>query len=251
MGGGTSAESTITNSLTNHHYSMKEVALSSSYSSLLNQQTDLNHISKRGRRTDTHAIIQNFLLIWLDAKIDESNEDYHNPIKHLQRIVNTIEIFQDVKECIGYISKLQDKKACLIISGALYQTVVLRMHNMTQLYSIYAFCRKQERYEEWAKGWSKVKDISIDIIPICDAVRQSARQCNEDSIVITGVSSLNRIKLSFIYTQLFKEIILEIDFDEKNEINSVAEYAREEYVGNGERLEIIDEFDREYQDNLD
>ncbi|CAF3820338.1 unnamed protein product [Rotaria sordida] len=234
MGCGASAGSTRTNSAsTDPQPTTKAVVTpsSSSFSTLLNQQLDSNRIPKRDRRTDTNEIIQNFLLIWLDAKTDESNEDYHNSIKHLRRTVNTIKTFQDTEECIDYISKLQNEKAFLIISGALCQTVVPCIHNMTQLYAIYVFCRKQEKYEEWAKDWSKVKGIFIEIILICNVVQQSARQCDEDSIIITGISSLNKIEPSFMYTQLFKEIILEINFDEKKEINDLTDYARENLLG--------------------
>ncbi|CAF5052031.1 unnamed protein product [Rotaria sp. Silwood1] len=120
---------------------------------------------------------------------------------------------------------------------------------MDQIHSIYVFCQKQEKYEEWAKDWSKIKGVYTKIIPICDSAQQSARQCDEDSVVITGISSLDQIEPSFMYTQLFKEIILEIDFDEKKEINDLAEYAREKYAGNDKQLEIINEFAQEYQGN--
>ncbi|CAF5149914.1 unnamed protein product, partial [Rotaria sp. Silwood1] len=126
---------------------------------------------------------------------------------------------------------------------------VPRIHNMDQIHSIYVFCRKQEKYEEWAKDWSKIKGIHTEITPICDSAQQSARQCDEDSIVVSAVSSSNQIEPTFMYTQLFKEIILEIDFDEKKEINNLAKYAREKYAGNDKQLEIINEFAQKYQGN--
>ncbi|CAF3341677.1 unnamed protein product, partial [Rotaria sp. Silwood2] len=183
-------------------------------------------VSKRDHRTDTNDMIQSFLLIWLDAKIDESTGGYLNSIKQLRQTVNTIEIFRDTDECIDYISELHNEKAFLIISSTLCQTVVPLIHNMVQLYSIYVFCLKEEQYKEWTKDWSKVKGIFTDITSICDSIHQWTRQCDEDSIVISAVSSLNQIEPSFMYTQLFKEIILEINFDEKKEINDLVEYAR-------------------------
>ena len=53
----------------------------------------------RCRRFDVH-MVQNVLLIWLDGNIDENSGDYRNTIRHLRRIVNTINIFTDVEECI-------------------------------------------------------------------------------------------------------------------------------------------------------
>ncbi|CAF3939895.1 unnamed protein product [Rotaria sordida] len=196
MGCGTSA---VSNSLNNNFH--PPVAPLSSLSTL-NQQSNSNRIPKEGRQIDTNEIIENFLLIWLDAEIDKSKEDYQNSIKHLRRTVNTVETFQDTEECIDCTSKLQDKKVFLIISGALCQTVVPRIHNMDQVHSIYVFYGKQENYIEWAKDWSKIKSIYTEITAICDSARQSARQCDEDSVVIAGISSLNRIEPSFMYTQI-------------------------------------------------
>ncbi|CAF4944605.1 unnamed protein product [Rotaria sp. Silwood1] len=232
------------------HLKLYQPKSAKSSTSTTAEQADSNSfiIKRDRRRTDKNEIIQNFLLLWLDAKIDESSEDYRNSIKHLQRTVNTIKPYRDTEECINYISELENEKAFLIISGALCETVVPRIHNMAQLYSIYVFCRKKEKYEEWAKDWPKVKGIFTEIIPICDAVRQSARQCDEDSIVVNAVSSLNQIEPLFMYTQFFKEIILEIDFEG---INELAEYAREKYAGNDEHLAIIDEFVRDYRSHLD
>ncbi|CAF4640350.1 unnamed protein product, partial [Rotaria sp. Silwood2] len=90
----------------NNDQNLTKTVTSTSSSSLatLNQKSNSNRIAKRGRRTDTHEIVQNFLLIWLDANIDESSEDYHNSIKHLRCTVNTIETFQDTEECVDYVS---------------------------------------------------------------------------------------------------------------------------------------------------
>ncbi|CAF3196665.1 unnamed protein product, partial [Rotaria sp. Silwood2] len=208
-----------------HHHPTKTVTSSSSLSTTLNRQSDSRGIEKQDHRTNSNETVQNFLLIWLDAKVDESSEDYRNSIRHLRCTVNTIETFRDTEECVHYMSKFPNEKTLLLISGALCQTVVPRIHNMTQPYSIYVFCRKKEKYEEWAKNWSKVKGIFTEITPICDSIRQSARQCDEDSVMISAVSSLNQIELSFMYAQLFKETIIVIDFDQKKEINGLADYS--------------------------
>ncbi|CAF4041944.1 unnamed protein product [Rotaria sp. Silwood1] len=210
-----------------------------------------DNTTKRNHRSQSHEIVQNFLILWLDEEIDESIDDYRNSIKHLQRIVNTIETFTDKDECVDYLSQLQNEKAFLIVSGTLCEAVVPHIHHMTQLYSIYVFCQIQPKYEEWVKDWYKVKGVFTEITPLSDSIRQSARHCDEDLIVISAASSLNEIEPSFMYTQLFKEIILEIDFDAKKEINALVEYAHEKYAGNDEHSTMIEEFAREYQGNLE
>ncbi|CAF4029200.1 unnamed protein product, partial [Rotaria sp. Silwood1] len=123
---------------------------------------------------------------------------------------------------------------------------------MTQLYSIYGFCSKQEKNEGWTKESSKLRGIYTTITPICDSITQLAQQYDENAVAISAASSsLNQIEPSFMYTQLFKEIILEIDFDKEKEINELAQYAREKYVCKEKDLKIIDEFAREYRGDLD
>ncbi|CAM4830548.1 unnamed protein product [Rotaria magnacalcarata] len=247
--------SELSNSLDNHsHSDTKATVIPSSPSNLLNQRFDSNRIvPKPDNRTDTNEIIQNFRLIWLDKNIDELSDDYINSIKQLRRTINTIEIFHDTNECMGYLSQIQNEKLFLVVSGALCKSFVPRIHDKIQLNAIYIFCRQQEKYEEWAKDWPKVKAIFTEITSLCDMVRQSARQCDQNDIEIKGVSSLNQIEPAFMYTQLLKEIILEIDFDEQKEISNLVEYARKEkeYVNSKEQLKLIDEFAADYHKSVD
>lgn len=252
--GGSTVLTTTVSSSNNHH---ARVPAEGIVSSSLLLPSDADHQQQSGsedcrqRRIDENNIVQNFVLIWLDANIDESSEDYKNSIKHLRRTVHTIETFQNTTECVENISKLQNERAFLIVSGALCKTFVPEIHNILQLHSIYVFCHKRENYETWAKDWSKIKGVFIEITSLCDAIRESARHCDEDSVVITALTSLNQQHLDplFMYTQLFKEIILEIDFDEKKEIYDLADYASKKYADSDENLKIIQEFAHEYKTN--
>src|SRR5690349_8431569 len=57
------------------------------------------------QRVQPQDLIQNFLLIWLDSNLDESNQDFCNSLTKLRRTVDTIETFRDVDECLKYISQ--------------------------------------------------------------------------------------------------------------------------------------------------
>ncbi|CAF3841285.1 unnamed protein product [Rotaria sp. Silwood1] len=130
---------------------------------------------KEKQRTQVQDLVQNFLLLWLDGNLNESNEDFRNSITELRRTVDTIETFRDADECLKYISGFKNEKAFLIISGALTGNVVPRTHDMSQIYAIYIFCRKQSKYEQWAtKEWPKVRGVFTEIDSICASVRQAA-----------------------------------------------------------------------------
>ncbi|CAF4488430.1 unnamed protein product [Rotaria socialis] len=56
-------------------------------------------LSHHGRR-----ILQNFHLVWLDANIDESNEDYKHSLGQLSSIMVPIRLFADAEECTRFLS---------------------------------------------------------------------------------------------------------------------------------------------------
>ena len=76
------------------------------------------------RRSPNARMVQNFHLVWLDGNIDESKDDYRNSIKKLRQVVNTVNTFIDVNECIEFINGIKEEKAFMISSGALGQTTV-------------------------------------------------------------------------------------------------------------------------------
>ncbi|CAF4164233.1 unnamed protein product [Rotaria sordida] len=119
---------------------------------------------------------------------------------------------------------------------------------MSQIYAIYIFCRKKSKYEQWeTKEWPKVRGVFTEIHSICASVQQLARECDDDTVGITG-----ELESSFMYTTFFKEIVLEIDFDEKKTIPELADYARQQkvYADKNKQLELIDEFTQEYHGNI-
>ncbi|CAF4256765.1 unnamed protein product, partial [Rotaria sordida] len=144
------------------------------------------------------------------------------------------------------ISTSENTQIFLVVSGKLTNDIVPLTHDNSQIYAIYIFCFDKSKYEQWAtEKWSKVRGIFTDVDSICKSLRQAARECDDDDMKITG-----QIEPSFMYSMLFKEIVLEIDFDLENEIPALAEYARQVYKDKPEQLPIIDEFAQEYNGNI-
>jgi tetratricopeptide (TPR) repeat protein len=198
------------------------------------------------RPTRMH-IVQNFFLIWLDSSIDESNEDCQNSLTELRRIVNTVETYTDADECIEFITETKGENIFVILSGALGFQHVPRIHDMPQIDSIYIFCGNKSKHEQWTKEWMKVKGVFTDVRPLCEVLKQDTRLCDRDStsITITNAKNSDELEPTFMYTTLFKEIILEIDYD-KDEIHKLADECRKLYPGNYDESQIIQEFEDEY-----
>jgi hypothetical protein len=114
--------------------------------------------STRPRRPPHAQMIQNFQLVWLDGSIDEVNSgDCRNSIAKLRQVVNTVNTFIDVDECIDFINGIKEEKTFLISSGALSQTTVPIVHDKPQVNAIYIFCGNKTRHEKWVQQWPKVQ----------------------------------------------------------------------------------------------
>ncbi|CAF1567989.1 unnamed protein product, partial [Adineta steineri] len=211
-------------------------------------------------------IVQNFVLIWADADIDESKKHCQDILARLRRIVNDVKICTESKQCMQRLKSISNEKAFIIVSGALGENLVPDIHSLAQVEAIYIFGRNIDSHEHWARNWSKIKGMYTEIKPVCEALQLAAKQCNEDSVSIsfvsagiedsTGISlissdeeassaNLNQLEPTFMYTKIFKEILFEIEHG-KEAIAHLVKYCRDLYQSNAGELNIINEFERSY-----
>ncbi|CAF1476619.1 unnamed protein product [Adineta ricciae] len=191
---------------------------------------------------------QDISVIWLDTHIHSSNPDYQNAITHLQYIVNDIYTFTDNDECIDFILTLTDTDVCLITSGSVGQRLVPCVHNISNIDSIFIFCDDQNRHEQLAKNWCKVKSVSIDIIHICEQLKKIIRRYELTAIPMSFVQSgkrLDRLEPSFMYTQIIKEILLTIQFKDKH-IKQFVNYCCDNFVDTEVDRKKVKQLEDEY-----
>ncbi|CAF0993033.1 unnamed protein product [Rotaria sordida] len=225
-----------TSTMVNKQYS-KSTASGSSSSSTTNEPKKSSSSSSTAASVSTpkmgrsaalpqpaRRIIQNFLLVWLDANIDESKEDFQNSLQQLRRIVASITTFTDAQQCCDYLSGITKEKAFMIVSGSLGQKIVPKMEAIPQLESVYVFCGNQSYHEQWAKKVSKIKGVYTKIEPICQALEIDRERCDRAMISV----SFNGLDPLFMYTQLLKEALLEIEDDDRKSLKDLAEYCREQ-----------------------
>jgi tetratricopeptide (TPR) repeat protein len=187
-------------------------------------------------------------LIWLDAKIDESQQDVKHVLTQLRCIVTTIDTFTDVDGCLDFMEQLEKVKVFMIISGALGQSTLPLIHDRPELDSIYVFCGNKTRHEAWAKQWPKIKGIFTKIDTLCGVLRGDTEQCNRSSISISVTTNdLNHLDPSFMYTQLLKEILIEMEYGEKQKKDFV-HLCRDLYQEDAKQLQIIAEFEHHYSE---
>ncbi|CAF3968283.1 unnamed protein product [Adineta steineri] len=196
--------------------------------------------------------MQNVLLIWLDNNINENNADCNNTIKQLKRVVNNINTFTDGDQCIEFIQTINNNKVCMIVSGSLGKHIVPHVHDMSQVDTIFIFCNNQEWHKEWAKEWPKIKGVFTDITSICEALKPAAHQCEQNATSISFVASnkaLDQLDPSFMYTQILKEILLTINFEDKH-FKEFITYCRKVYEGDENELKNVNQLQTTYKNNI-
>ncbi|CAF1369045.1 unnamed protein product [Adineta steineri] len=211
--------------------------------------------SKQSRRL-CGGTVQNFLVVWLDENIDEENNtDCQNTIIKLREVVNAVNTFTNMEECVNFITDIKAEKVFIVSSDALGQATIPMIHDMTQISTIYIFCENKSRHEQWTRQWSKIKGIFTDIQSICEALKKAVRKYDRNIIsmsfvptnVDTTTKNLDQLDQSFMYTQILKEILLTIDF-QREHFEAFITYCREQFDGNPAELRHVDKLGKEYHE---
>ena len=200
-------------------------------------------------------MVHNVLLVWLYGKTDEYNSNCQNNITQLRESMNDFNIFTDSDECVEFMIDMQNEKVCMVISETLAEQTVPCIHDLAQVDTILIYCNNKEYHEQWTKKWSKIKGVFFEITSICEAIKKTVKQCEQDSIPISFVSTtedvsnkkLDQLEPSFMYTQIMKEILLTIKFEPKH-IQEYISYCRYVFAKNQRELNKIDRFECEYRD---
>ena len=195
----------------------------------------------------------NFVLVWLDRNITDAPDDDHvATINQVRSIIDAVNIFNDAYKCIDYLQNIKDEKAFMIVSGSLGQQVVPLIHNLSKLDSIYVFCGVPSRHEKWVQDWTKIKGVFTQIPPICDSLKQEIKKSGKNFTSVSFVKptnvaeqNLDQLDQSFMYTQILKEILLEIEYNDQS-FKDFISYCRNEYASNIKELSIIQEFEEKY-----
>jgi tetratricopeptide (TPR) repeat protein len=100
-----------------------------------------------------------------------------------------------------------------------------------------------------------VKGVFTEISSISEVLKRTAQECEQNAISISlmtvgddiSTKKLDQLDSSFMYTQLLKEIILTINFEEIH-IKEFIEYCSEQFAENDHQLQKVIEFKRKYHD---
>ncbi|CAF4657407.1 unnamed protein product [Rotaria socialis] len=196
-----------------------------------------------GAMRPRRRMAQNYLVIWVDCKIDKNTENCQNTLAHLHDVAREVKPCTTPEECVEYLNEIDDGKAFVISSGALGQSLVNDIHGMPKVDAIYIFCGNKAHHESWAKEWPKIRGVFTSIKPICESLKKVARHCDHDNIPMSFVSkqtmvggdgsqtqNIDQLEPACVHSMLFKDILLEIDEDDKKPMKALVAYCHDQGV---------------------
>ncbi|CAF1374232.1 unnamed protein product [Adineta steineri] len=208
--------------------------------------------------SDIHQLrqrmVQNYLLVWVDAGIDQANTDWQITLAQLKNVVDDVRLCTEPNQCVQVFNQIDSERVFVITSGSVGQHLVPEIHGMPQLDAIYILCGNRSKHQEWAQTWTKIKGVYTKIQEICHALESAVKQCNQNSIAVSfltvnemaSTENLNQLEPTFMYTQIIKEILLDMEHG-KQAIKQFTTYCRN---NNSMSQQNIDRFEKEYDTPL-
>ena len=201
-------------------------------------------IPSKDNGQSTLSTDENSLLVWLDPHVNEGEDSYRTIINQLQCIIRNAHTFTDPRRCLRFLSCKDDKNICIVMSDAVCKQVVSRIRSMSQIDTSFSI-----RGEKNGENWLRMNDISIQLRGICEAIERYTEQSFTIAYIaarkVPTTNDFNRLTPSFMYTQIFKKILLQIEFNNQD-IRTFVGYCRDIFASNEEFLHQCDQLAQNY-----
>ncbi|CAF0921532.1 unnamed protein product [Adineta steineri] len=210
-------------------------------------------------QTNNNSSFQSYILlydiniIWLDSSSNEKSDHNLKFLSELRQIHNSIRTFNDVNICEEFLrSKVNENEIIfLIVSGTIGKLFVPRIHELISIDSIYIFCCNTNHHELWSNKYSKSKGkVFSEIFQLCQKLKQDIQHSQNNLIpiqIINNEEQLNHLEPNFMYSQLLKETLINIEYDE-NAKKDFIQFSRSQ-IDNLEtdEMDIIEDIENNYE----
>lgn len=219
---------------------------------VINSESTTDFQSQVKNHHAPQSVVENFILVWLDSNIKNSAADFENALDQLHCIVTSTITFADLEPCIDYIARPKFETLFMIVSDAFGPLLLPRIHQFAYVQSIFVFANAQSNDEAWITNWNKIRGLFTQIESLCESLKRDIRHCETNLTPISIISSMNAINpvaneldQSFMYSQILKEILLEMTHHNKEKEEFIT-FCRTQYAGKAAELKVIDEFEQFY-----
>lgn len=219
----------------------------------------LTNTSVRNFIKTRHRKMQSYFLVWIDANIDLTKEEFQDSLARLRSVFSDVNICTVPMECIKILSKIDGNKAFVIVSEALGDNLVSEIHSMPRVHAIYIISDDHVQYENWAADCSKIRGTYPSIESICESLKVVVHQLDHDNIsmsffpkqktteIIKNTSNkrnLDELPPSYMYSFIFKQIVLEMDDDNTKHVNDFIDYFRRTGVRESELIDFQNQYNQ-------
>ncbi|CAF4449693.1 unnamed protein product, partial [Adineta steineri] len=119
--------------------------------------------------------------VWLDASVNTGQENI-NVQQQLRTLIHQLKTFDNTRDCLEYIRHIsKTDRIILIVSGRLGQEIVPRIHRLRQVSIIYVYCMDKEKNSKWARKYSKIKNVIVNLDELVVQIRSDRAKRNYES----------------------------------------------------------------------
>ena len=172
------------------------------------------------------------LVIWLDLELDGYDGAMRSQIDQVRIRLGSFKVFTNVDECIDFLTDVKTQTIFIVMPSSLSQQITPLIDNVPQLVRIYSFLRPAETLIPWTAKPKKVAEVSLAAKNMADILEQDIHEFEVDLIPMsilstTGTRRFDELEPSFMYSQLLKTLILDIEHKE-NAVEEFISYFRKD-----------------------
>ncbi|CAF4848097.1 unnamed protein product [Rotaria sp. Silwood1] len=195
--------------------------------------------------------IESFACFWLDENIHERDENRKTQ-RELRQVIHHLQTFNNSDDCERKIRQTKHELIILIVSGALGQKFIPRLHDLPQLLACYVFCYDKESTQLWAQKYSKIRGVFNNRVKLIIAIRtnECLRKMIEKEVSIAIISRSSQSPEShnpiYMWFQLLIEVVLRMHH-KSTDREELIDILKEIYEEDDENMKIIKEFEANYK----
>ena len=196
--------------------------------------------------------INDYVVIWLQAKINKPDFVYESYISRLQRIFVSLHTFTNIQDCTNFLSKIKNEKILMIISNEFFEPMRSQIQSTPQIHSVYILISTREKKSLSDYRCNKVKGVYTAIEPIYSSLKHSTKSFKQDSFVVSIIPSvkytekdLQKLDQIFIYWMLVKQIVLDGKYSAEA-VKNFTKFCLTKSSSNQVELQMINEFEENY-----
>ena len=182
-------------------------------------------------------------IIWLDSALDHIER---KPFVGIRNLIQSIEIFHNLGDCIQFLDLITTEPICLIITDSFHlqrDRLIVLIDETIQIESVYILSNDQSQAEQWKTDCRKFQGLFPEINSLCHALKQSIPRTS----IISSIDPIpDDIDPLYIYSKLLTLLIHQIDYDEDKR-KAAFNFCREYYANSQAKLQDIDDFEQNYQ----